>query len=139
MRSTAQDPRLRAELARRGLGYVLAAAKSHPVTTVIGTRPATQLAKRLPTRAWQRISPGPGAKGRRCYDWALIEVTDPAVTEGSGPDWLLVRLRISNGEYAFYRAHVPARRPWPSWYAWPDPGGESKRCSRAQAPASKSL
>ena len=28
-----QDPRLRAELARRGLGYVLAVAKSHPVTT----------------------------------------------------------------------------------------------------------
>ena len=28
-----QDPKLRAELARRGLGYVLAVAKSHPVTT----------------------------------------------------------------------------------------------------------
>ena len=33
-----QDPQLRAELARRGLGYVLAVAKSHPVTT--GDRPA---------------------------------------------------------------------------------------------------
>src|SRR5215470_6505505 len=28
-----QDPALRAELARRGLGYVLAVAKTHPVTT----------------------------------------------------------------------------------------------------------
>ena len=34
-----QDPQLRAELARRGLGYVLAVAKSHPVTTGIGAAP----------------------------------------------------------------------------------------------------
>ena len=58
-----QDPRLRAELARRGLGYVLAVAKSHPVITGIGPRPAGELARRLPARAWQRVSAGPGAKG----------------------------------------------------------------------------
>jgi len=106
-----QDPALRAELARRGLGYVLAVAKSHPVTTPAGTCPAIALAKRLPARAWQRISAGPGAKGPRWYDWALIEVTDPAVPEGPGPHWLLIRRRISDGEYAFYRAHAP--RPVP--------------------------
>ena len=106
-----QDPKLRAELARRGLGYVLAVAKSHPVTTGIGPRPAGELAKRLPARAWQRLSAGPGAKGPRWYDWALIEAADPAVTEGDGPHWLLIRRRISDGEYAFYRAHAP--RPVP--------------------------
>jgi hypothetical protein len=58
-----QDPQLRADLARRGLGYVLAVAKSHPVTTAIGTRPAAELARRLPARAWQQLSAGPGAKG----------------------------------------------------------------------------
>ena len=100
-------PQLRAELARRGLGYVLAVAKSHPVTTAIGVRPAIELAKRLPARAWQRLSAGPGAKGPRWYDWALIEVTDLAATEGDGPHWLLIRRRISDGEYAFYRAHAP--------------------------------
>ena len=31
----------------------------------------------------------------------------PAVTEGGGPHWLLIRRRISDGEYAFYRAHAP--------------------------------
>ena len=106
-----QDPALRAELARRGLGYVLAVAKSHPVTTQAGTFPAAGLARRLPARAWQRISAGPGAKGPRWYDRALIEVTDPAVTEGSGPHWLLIRRRISDGEYAFYRAHAPGPVP----------------------------
>jgi DNA invertase Pin-like site-specific DNA recombinase len=56
--------------------------------------------------------PGRGrAKGPRWYDWALIEVTDPVVTEGTGPHWLLIRRRISDGEYAFYRAHAP--RPVP--------------------------
>ena len=105
-----QDPQLRAELARRGLGYVLAVAKSHPVTTGTGARPAIEWARRLPVRAWQRLSAGPGAKGPRWYDWAFIEVTDPAVT-GGGLHWLLIRRRISDGEYAFYRAHAP--RPVP--------------------------
>ena len=106
-----QDPKLRAGLARRGLGYVLAVASTHPVTTAAGARPAIELARRLPARAWQRLSAGPGAKGPRWYDWALIEVTDPAVTEGDGPHWLLIRRRISDGEYAFYRAHAPGPVP----------------------------
>ena len=46
-----EDPKLRAELARRGLGYVLAVAKSHPVTTAAGTCPAARLARQLPARA----------------------------------------------------------------------------------------
>jgi SRSO17 transposase len=105
------DPQLRAELARRGLGYILAVAKSHPVTTGIGARPAIELARRLPARAWQRLSAGPGAKGPRWYDWALIDAADPAVTDGAGPHWLLIRRRISDGEYAFYRAHAPQLVP----------------------------
>jgi len=106
-----QDPQLRAELARRGLGYVLAVARTCQVTTPAGAFPAIELAGKLPARAWQRISAGPGAKGPRWYDWALIDVTDPAVTEGDGPHWLLVRRRISDGEYAFYRAHAPHPAP----------------------------
>lgn len=82
-------------------------ARSHPVATGIGPRPAIELAKRLPARAWQRLSAGPGAKGQRWYDWALIEAADPAVTDGFGPHWLLIRRRIIDGEYAFYRAHAP--------------------------------
>jgi SRSO17 transposase len=57
-----QDPALRAELARRGLGYVLAIARHHLVTTGIGARPAIELARRLPARAWQRLSAGPGPR-----------------------------------------------------------------------------
>ena len=71
-----------------------------------------------PSSAWQRISAGPGAKGPRWYDWALIEVTDPALTSSDtgnsaqqGANWLLIRRRISDGEYAFYRAHAPGPVP----------------------------
>ena len=102
-----QDPELRAELARRGLGYVLAIRKSHLVLTPAGLFPAAELARRLPARAWQRLSAGPGAKGPRWYDWALIEAADPAVTAGQGPHWLLIRRRIGDGELAFYRVHAP--------------------------------
>jgi SRSO17 transposase len=86
-------------------------ARTCPVTTAIGVRPAAELARRLPARAWQRLSAGPGAKGPRWYDWALIDVTDPAVTEGDGPHWLLIRRRIADGELAFYRAHAPGPVP----------------------------
>ena len=102
-----QDPRLRAELARRRLGYVRAIPKSHPVLTPAGPLPACELAKRLPARAWERLSAGAGAKGPRWYDWALAGAADAAVTEGDGPHWLLIRRRISDGELAFYRARVP--------------------------------
>ena len=115
-----QDPALRAELARRGLGYVLAIPKPHLITTPAGACTAIKLAKRLPARAWQRMSAGPGAKGPRWYDWALIEATDPAVTDGGGPHWLLIRRGISDGEYAFYRAHAP--RPGAA-----GPAGEGSR------------
>jgi len=101
------DPSLRKDLAARGLGYVLAVAKSHRFTTGIGPRRAIDLAVRLPKHAWQRLSAGTGAKGQRWYDWALVEVSDPAVPAGSGPNWLLIRRRISDGQYAFYRAHAP--------------------------------
>jgi hypothetical protein len=45
---------------------------------------------------------------------SAIDTTDPAVTEGTGPHWLLIRRRISDGEYAFYRACAPCPGPWPS-------------------------
>ena len=35
-----QDPQLRAELARRGLGYVLAVASTHRIATGTGPRPS---------------------------------------------------------------------------------------------------
>jgi SRSO17 transposase len=102
------DPGLREELVRRRIGYVLAIAKHHPITTGIGTRRADELARRLPKRAWQRLSAGTGAKGERFYDWALVDTTDPAADhENTGHHWLLVRRNRRTGELAYYRAFSP--------------------------------
>ena len=50
------DPKLRADLHERGIGYVLAVAKNHQVSTGTGVRTAIDLAGRLPARARQQYS-----------------------------------------------------------------------------------
>lgn len=103
------DPGLRTELERRQVGYVLAVACSHPVTTAAGKQRADDIAARLPTRSWQRLSAGAGSKGQRFYDWAWITIdTD---TERGGHRWLLIRRNTSTGELAFYRCYAPGPVP----------------------------
>lgn len=63
------DPHLRRELDQRGVGYVLAVACSHPVTTAAGERRADELAAGLPRQAWQRLSAGQGSRGHACTTW----------------------------------------------------------------------
>jgi SRSO17 transposase len=66
------DPRLRAELELRRVGYVLAIGCERRVPTAAGLLRADELTAGLPRRAWQRLSAGAGAKCQRYYDWALI-------------------------------------------------------------------
>src|SRR5690348_8289798 len=68
------DPGLRADLEARRIGYVLAVAASHQVTTAAAPCQARKIAARLPRRAWQRYSAGAGAKGHRYYDWAWLAI-----------------------------------------------------------------
>ena len=104
------DPGLRKELVGRRIGYVLAIAKDHPITTGIGPRRADELASRLPKRAWQRLSAGNGAKGERFYDWALIDTIDTAAdSQTTARHWLLIRRNRRTGELAYYRAHCPTQ------------------------------
>jgi SRSO17 transposase len=102
------DRALRRDLQGRGMGYVLAVAKSHRVTAsaVLGPQRADQIAAALSRRAWNQYSAGAGAKGQRDYDWAWVTLTPP-VDERVGHHWLLVRRRISDGELAFYRCWSP--------------------------------
>lgn len=64
------DRHLRRDLQARGVGYVLAVAKSHRVTARAAEGPvrADRLAAALPTRVWNRASAGAGSKGDRDYD-----------------------------------------------------------------------
>ena len=102
------DPRLRAELEARQLGYVLAVACDHRVRVGGDTQRADALVRQVPARAWQQVSCGTGAKGHRLYDWAFIRLDHG---EQQAQHWLLVRRNQRTGELAFYRCFTP--RPVP--------------------------
>jgi SRSO17 transposase len=55
---------------------------------------------------WVACSAGHGAKGRRLYDWARVELAVPAASGMAR--WLLVRRRRRDGELAFYACYGPA-------------------------------
>ena len=119
------DPGLRDELEQRGVGYVLAIACSHPVTTATGQRRADEIAASLPRLAWQRVSAGRGSKGPRFYDWAWITIDTQ--TPRPGQRWLLIRHHTSTGELAYYRCYAPKPVPCTNLCAWPDAGGPWRR------------
>ncbi|MFE5710641.1 transposase [Streptomyces sp. NPDC056501] len=97
------NPRLRAALEERGTGYFLAVACSHEVTTGAGKFRSDTLARKVPKRAWQKLSAGSRARGHRFYDWAVIDLTDPR----PGSRQLLIRRNRSTGELAYYRCYSP--------------------------------
>jgi SRSO17 transposase len=101
------DPGLRDGLEEWQMSYVLVVAKGHPVTTAAGAVRADAVTRKLPPRAWQRLSAGAGAKGQRWYDWAWAAI-NPGVP---GCHWLLVRRHRRTGELAYYRGYCP--RPVP--------------------------
>jgi SRSO17 transposase len=103
------DPKLRAELEARGVGYVLAVACDHPLLAGGDTYRADGLLRRIPSRAWQCVSAGKSAKGHRLYDWAFIRLDDDAGNRGGhiGQHWLLVRRNRRTRELAFYRCWTP--------------------------------
>jgi SRSO17 transposase len=102
------DPALRRFLEDRGLSYVLAVKGTEPLRRGDGSTPATaeQLAARVPAEQWVACSAGHGAKGRRLYDWARVELAAPAAAGCTR--WLLVRRRRRDGELAFYACLGPA-------------------------------
>ncbi|MGW5820544.1 IS701 family transposase [Streptomyces diastatochromogenes] len=95
------NPKLRTALEKRGIGYVLAMACSTEVPTGAGMFRADALVKKVPKRAWQKLSAGRGAKGQRFYDWAVIDLAEAA----PGRHQLLIRRNRTTGELAYYRCH----------------------------------
>ena len=99
------------------MGYVLAVAKSHRVTTCapLGAQRVDQVTAQLPARSWNRRSAGDGAKGWRDYDWAWVALVAPqAEAAAGGEHYLLVRRSRSDGELAFYRCWSPASASLPT-------------------------
>jgi SRSO17 transposase len=109
-----QDPTLRRQLRERAVGYVVAVAASHRLTTGIGVRRAVDLGVR-PDLRWHRLSAGDGTHGHRWYDWALIDLAAADRDNDSsdehnghqGHHALLIRRNRSTGELAYYRTWTP--------------------------------
>jgi SRSO17 transposase len=99
------NPGLRAWLAKVGLNYVMAISCDQRLDTPTGRMRADELARTAPRKGWQRLSTGDGSKGKRLYDWLLI---DP----GAGEHLLLVRRSISKpSELAYYICHTSTPVP----------------------------
>jgi SRSO17 transposase len=104
------NTRLRGELRKLRLGYVLAVSCDHLVPIDAGkTRcRADRLAADLPPAAWTRRSAGDGSKGPRFYDWAwLADVGADGDPDADGRHSLLIRRNNTTGELAFYRCWAP--------------------------------
>src|SRR3954465_11542297 len=95
------DHAIRRWAERHRRGYVLAVTSKQ----YLGQRPVTSWIKRLPRKAWQRLSAGDGAKGPRLYDWASIPHSGGAPGFQCG---LLVRRSIADPtDRTFYLTHAP--------------------------------
>jgi SRSO17 transposase len=95
------EHRIRRWAERYWRGYVLAVISKQ----YLGQRPVTSWIKRLPRKAWERLSAGDGAKGPRLYDWVYIPYSGAAPGFQCG---LLVRRSIADPtELTFYLTHAP--------------------------------
>ncbi|MDQ0578405.1 hypothetical protein [Streptomyces rishiriensis] len=89
-----------------GFDYALAVKADHRATTAVGRFAATQLAAKVPARAWMGLRTGNGTKGDRHYDWALIDVLPDDTPPGqdaatTGHAFLLVRRHRYTRQLAF--------------------------------------
>jgi SRSO17 transposase len=99
------NPGLRAWLDDQDINYVMAISCDQLFSTTTGLVGADELARMAPKRGWQRLSAGQGGKGRRPYDWLLID-------SGADDHILLVRRSISKpGELAYYIIHTNTPTP----------------------------
>ncbi|MYW90231.1 IS701 family transposase [Amycolatopsis rubida] len=98
---------LRDPLEARDQAYVLAVACDHRIPGAGGENArADERAAALPKRAWQKLSAGAGAKGRRYCLWARIRLRLAGKT---GYHWMLMRRNRRTGDTAFYRCYSPRR------------------------------
>ncbi len=119
-------PKLRAALEERGFGYVLAVACSAEVPSKAGKFRADRLVKRLPKRAWQKVSAETGAKGHRFYDWAVIDLAAPR----PGRHQLLIPPQPHHRRARLLPLLLtPAGAADRAGSRWPDPDGGRRRPS----------
>jgi SRSO17 transposase len=98
------DSKFRRALEARNQGFVVAVTSQQRLWIGFQQRMVREIAAEAPSKAWQRMSAGVGAKGSRLYDWFVypfpaFNTPEPEVFGR----WLLVRRNISDStELAYY-------------------------------------
>jgi SRSO17 transposase len=102
-----RDPALRVHLREHEVGYVLAIARNQRTQLSAGLRERVDVTEaNLSALVWQRYSCGPGSKGPRFYDWAIVHIDG----DDPGEHRLLIR-RNRAGELAYYLCWTPTPVP----------------------------
>jgi SRSO17 transposase len=99
---------LRAVLEAREQAYALAVPRREQVQVQGESAPrrVDQVARGLPTDAWQPLSAGSGSKGPRLFDWARVELVDAEPTRAGWQHWLVVRRGLASGAQPAKMAYV---------------------------------
>ncbi|MEV0186432.1 hypothetical protein AB0I54_45565 [Streptomyces sp. NPDC050625] len=103
---------LRAQIRQLGLGYTVGLPATHPVTDGAGHRwQARQMLNKVRPGHWMRRSTGDGAKGRREYDWAWLDIraddTPDGARQPNGMSVLVARRHRYTGEISCFRCWAP--------------------------------
>ncbi|WP_344869565.1 IS701 family transposase [Amycolatopsis ultiminotia] len=103
-----QVGRLRLWLEEHDIAHVLAVPKSQMVISMdLRQRRAHAVIADVAPVAWQRLSCGDGAHGRRIYDWAVVDIRPLRRPEVG--HWLLARRSVSDPtEISYYICFGPA-------------------------------
>jgi len=100
------DCHFRFALETQGLGYAVAVRSDFAVTTGFRQVRARALLAEIPPAAWQRLSCGPGRKGPRTYDWAIVRMNCPEPRRFAR--WLVIRRSLADpSAVAFFACGGP--------------------------------
>ena len=105
------DGKLRRSLEERGQPYVLAVRSNESTSTwppygPPGKMRVADLASRLSSKGWQRLSCGEGSQGPRIYGWAFVPLR-PALRSGWVHGLMLRRHPEKTDEIAYYLVYAP--------------------------------
>jgi SRSO17 transposase len=99
------DSKFRQLLEKQGVGYVVAVSCQQRLFLHGCYDRVDHHVQELPRRKWKKLSCGPGAKGERLYEWALVPFGVP--TEQDRRKGLLVRRSLKDpNERAYYFTHA---------------------------------
>lgn len=104
------DHKLRCFCEDRGLGYVVAISSQTQLFLNGRRTRVDEHVKQMSKRVWRQLSCGPGLKGERFYDWALVSWPNPEdnrFTRG-----FLVRRSLTDpDDLAYFLTNAPKRTP----------------------------